>query len=777
MALDKDHAPASDDSNDIPFTDDAAHAAPAPEADALQKADPAKGTEAPQKADTAKEADPAQKPSPELLMKEVQAPLSQLTEKIMEEFNVRLQGIQVPGNLGRNQPGQLLHNSGGQSATPGYPSSVRGGAASVNENVAHSVDGQSHLSQADVIYQNIFHLTVGGELEKRFKAGEALGVSDQDTTDYVGRVQNTISKAPDSTSEKIRGEIQSGSGGAAYVISSKDRTGTGSGKLPESDVEIEVWYHQLNQREQCFVRAAAALHGAPLSAIAKATNELYLQATARIEAGQPAIPTSQPTTDSAPTPATFTETLSRFFLWIHQEEQMRIAPASSSTNPPVVSTPDSAPIGSTSDLLERTHLYTRRVNGATRLFWQDANEASGLSRFSTELLRFFSREVSVESIYAQPGQSFLNIIKQWPEKYQGELSWRSANAMGVIWWYQDARTLLWTQATEWAKSSRRQDWEHAAALLDGAFRVEQDVIWNDAESTLSSSVIQLLNQWTNVAHQATTRRGEGYATARAYALIGRKYPEVALKGLQRLLSFPIYGTIRPEVAEMQQDLFIAGVFKYIDIVRSGHIRQVLAHLANSIDQPANGHITFTSTDIRRDRVNAQQSTTDLHVILAAFMLVSSCSLSGANPQIRPSYSSTETLPDLPDCPSHEGKDVLLAGLLTEAEQPAWQRQLAILVGALLMEKNDEAAFYLLRRWGEIVLKDDSPEANSLQDAYSRFLIEIGQKLHIWLSERNSTRFFALGVYKRKLRLWLTDKRLFPHDKFQRVAEHVLTQLP
>jgi hypothetical protein len=215
---------------------------------------------------------------------------------------------------------------------------------------------------------------------------------------------------------------------------------------------------------------------------------------------------------------------------------------------------------------------------------------------------------------------------------------------------------------------------------------------------LSSSVIQLLNQWTNVAHQATTRRGEGYATARAYALIGRKYPEVALKGLQRLLSFPVDGPIRPEVAELQQDLFIASVFKYIDIVRSGHIRQVLAHLANSIDQPANGHITFTSTDIRRDRENAK-STTGLHVILAAFMLVSSCSLSGATPQANPSYSSTEALPDLPDCPNREGKDVLLAGLLTEAEQPVWQKQLAILVGALLMEKNDEAAFYLLRRWG------------------------------------------------------------------------------
>jgi hypothetical protein len=743
MTIDKDDTPASDNSSDVPCADNPVPAAP--------------------EADPVKEAGPVKKTTPGLLTKEVQTPLSRLAEKTMEEFNARLQSIREPGNLGHNQLGQPI--------APGHPSNVQGGTASV-----HKVDGQSQVSQAAIIYQTFNNLTFSRELDKYLRTGEALGVSDQDTTDQVESVQNTTNKTPDSTSEKIRREIQFGSSGAAYVISSKGQTGERSGKLPESDKEIEVWYYQLNEQERCLVRAAAVLHGAPFSAIAEATNELYLQARAKIEVEQSVLPSLQPNTDTPSAPATLIEA-QMLFLRMHQEAQMRTTPISSNTNSPAASKPDSTPTGSISDLLEHTHLYLRRANGATRLFWQDADEASGLSRFSTELLRFFSHEVNVEGMFAQPGQSFLNIIKQWPEKYQGERSWRSANAMGVIWWYQDARTLLWTQATDWAKSTRRQDWERAAALLDGAFRVEQDTIWNDESSVLNSSVIQLLNQWTNVAHQATIRRGEGYATARAYALISRKYPAVALKGLQRLLRFPANGTIRPEVAELQKDLFIASVVKYIDIVKSGHIRQVLAHLANGIDQPANGPMTFTTTDTRRDRENAQQSTTDLNVILAAFILVTLCSLSGVNPQTNPSYSSTEALPDLPDCPNHGGKDVLLAGLLTKAEQPVWQKQLAILVGALLMEKNDETAFYFLRSWGEIVLKDVSPEANSLQTAYSYFLIEIGKQLHIWLSERKSTRFFALNVYKRKLRLWLTDKRLSPHSKFQLVAKNVLAELP
>lgn len=695
--------------------------------------------------------------------------------QMMRDTNARLQDLHLASNLGGSPVDSPFWP---HTASPlSLPESARGPAAAAGtvRNGVGRVDGHSQVTQAQVVYQTVINMTGTSQLTKEFRDSDTPGREGQGVAENADhRQEATENKATDSPGEKILEEIQSGSDDAAYVISARDTPGISQTRLPATDAEIESWYVPLSEYERCLVKTAAVLHSAPFSAVSEATRELYLQVRDGLQTEPPPGTSSGPDEKKRDAPATTTETLSHFLLWLHREEQEHRhqghqAPASPSRVP--------AFTGSTTELLNRTHLYIRRVNGAMRLFWEDADETGGLSSFSTRLLRFLAREADIERTIARQGESFLDIVRQWPEKYHGELSWRSANALGVIWWYQNARELLWTQASTWARSSRQQDWGHAAALLDGAFRVEQFEIAHDATYIQSSSVLQLLSQWINVAHQATSERGEGYAAARAYALIGRKYPEVALKGLQRLLIFPTSREIKPEVALLQQSLIIKGVLKYIDIVKSGHIRQVLAHLAGNLDQPAGGSITFTSPDIRKSRVQAQQHSNDLQVTLAAFILVSSCSQSGANGQAAPRYSSTEALPDLPPCPDREGKDVLLAGLLTEAEQPMWSQQVAMLVGALLMENADEAAFYLLRSWAEIVLRDAGPQAQALRQAYQHFLVQVGQQIHTWLSERQSQRFFALGVYKRKLRQWTTDRRLSPRHKFQQLAEQVLSRLP
>jgi hypothetical protein len=692
-------------------------------------------------------------------------------QEIMKNMNERWQGLHPASNPGEKPADSPFW----QHATPSLasPDAARSpdAAAGALRNGVGRVDGHSQVTQGQIILQNI--ISIGAELTKGFRDSDTPGAEGQDVPDRADHGQEaTDNKATDSAGEKILEEIQSASDDAAYVISSRDTPGVSKTRLPASNAEIERWYVPLSEYERCLVKTAAVLHSAPFSAVSEATRELYLQVRDRLQAEPPPEASPGPEEKKRDAPTTTTETLSSFLLWLHQEEQGHRHQASGASLSRA-----SAFTGSTTELLKRTHLYIRRVNGAMRLFWEDADETSGLSSFSTRLLRFLAREADMERTFARQGESFLDIVRQWPEKYHGELSWRSANALGVIWWYQNARELLWAQASTWARSSRQQDWGHAAALLDGAFRVEQYEIAHNVTHAQSSSVLQLLAQWINVAHQATSERGEGYAAARAYALIGRKYPEVALKGLQRLLIFPASREIKPEVALLQQNLIIKGVLKYIDIVKSGHIRQVLAHLAGSLDQPASGSITFTSPDIRKSRIQAQQHSNDLQVTLAAFILVSSCSQSGANVQAVPRYSSTEALPDLPLCPDREGKDVLLAGLLTEAEQPAWSKQVAMLAGALLMENADEAAFYLLRNWAEIVLRDTGPQAQALRQAYQHFLVQVGQQLHSWLSERQSQRFFALGVYKRKLRQWTTDRRLSPRHKFQQLAEQVLSRLP
>lgn len=655
------------------------------------------------------------------------------------------------------------------------------------ENTFGKMDGQGHtVNQAETIHSSITNINYGmewdmvkgfveGMFEKVFKVGVSVGGPNEEDGRSPDRASASPRKAPASMKEKIVEGIQSGSTSAAFVNEAGTEAIEGSKALPKSDKEIAHWYYQeLSERDRCFVKAAAVLHGAPLLEVAEATKELYAPLKERDEARKTQASEVAPPAPLSPS-SSISEMVMLAYALSQQDERMRAAQAQVGASKGGSASSSAADAGLDSiSLLERTHTYTLRVNGAMRLLWQDA-DASGLSRFSVDLLRFLAQEAALEDISGpQPGERFLDIIGQWPTKYAEERSWRSASALGVIWWHQNARKLLWGQANKWASSQREQDWEHAAALLDGAYQVERDTMQAGADDVVNSAVLQLLDQWVATAQQDETERGEGYAAARAYALIGRKSPEIALKGLERLLCFPQPQAMKEEPRFPPANLFVFSVLKYVDIVRSGHIRQVLKHLAEGAERHA--HWRGNSQIRGERRENRHQSTVALQVIFAAFFLVAACSLSAVDKDIPTSYSLSKQLPDHPTCPDSKGRDILLAGLLAKAEWHLWQDQLATLLCAMIMEKNYQPALYLMRRWGEIVLKDKSKDASAIEEAYAQFLVKVGKLILAWSADRGLGRSFVIDTYKHELTLWQKDRRL-PQPGFEKLAQKVLNQLP
>jgi hypothetical protein len=710
----------------------------------------------------------------------------------------RVTRLRVPGSPQRYQPNQGPDvtnpaNAAKPSPVPPAPPEEEEQEATT-ANTIDTVGGRGNTTnQANTIYNtNIILQTeevvkdlVGGTLEQIFKkAGVSLEGTSEGDEGSPETTSDSFSKASASLEGRLLKSIKSSSSSAAFVNKSRARTKTGVRALPRNDKEIEQWYYQeLSERERCFVKAAAVLHGAPLRAIAEATNELYAPLKeqdearrAQDEAGrtqtQPA-PAALTTPTPPAAPSSLDEVLVQIYSLIQQEGRIRATQqmTGDAQAAPVPLSPRDSRSDSVDALLARTHTYTQRVNGALRLFWQDA-DSSGLSRFSVDLLRFLAREVAMEDMFGtQSGQRFLDTISQWPTRYRGERSWRSAGALGIIWWHQDARNLLWRQANKWARSQKEQDWEHAAALLDGAYQVERDTMKAGADEPAASSVLQLLDQWISAAHQPQTAHGEGYAAARAYALIGRKSPEIALKGLERLLLFPQPQSINQEPQYPPEDLFVFGISKYVDIVKSGHIRQVLDFLADRAEH--HSHRQGSLRGVRRE--NHQQRSAALYIIFTAFFLVASCSLSAADDMVPASYSSTAQLPEHPSCPDDEGRDILLAGLLTQAELPAWRDRLATLLCALIVEKNYQPALYLMRRWGEIVLKK-SGDDHVLIESYAQFLIEVGERIRAWSAVRGAEQIFAFRTYTYRLSLWKKDLRL-PQPGFEQLAQKVLDRLP
>ena len=544
------------------------------------------------------------------------------------------------------------------------------------------------------------------------------------------RTPDVSSDNTDPLQSKFTETFASTSPGTAFV---NPEAGSVGHEVQLPDPLDEWYYNTLNEREQCFVQVAAVLHGAPVHEVSRTASELY-----------------QP---------------------IEEEEkrQQALLLQAESQSPEAIRLATTRPQRASSTvLLLHTHTTTRKIRGAERLLWQDAN-TSGSSEFGVRVLRFIAREAVLGGSLEQ---GFLEQLREWPRKFQGECAEKSARALGVIWWGQDMNQ-LWRLASTWAESDNLQDWRRVAALLQGAYEVESEELGENADLANRSQVLRKISSWVKESH-ASAKTKLGCAAAYAYGLIGQQSPEQALQGLKQLLRFPQSKGDNNKV-NSPLDVFVAGVLGYVTLTLSGHIRAVLAHLAASAEELSHQRQVFQETGERRQYT--RQRMISLASIFDAFFFIAASSLTATQRNIPASYSPEEDLPTYPTVPDENGRDVLLAGILAE-EEIMWRGYVGTILCAAILEGQDKPPFDLMQQWAEIVLKHQGAKDSELRAAYLQFMVELGKDVNRWCNQIQNSGYRplpAFDAYKRRLKLWQSNSRL-RQSSLGDFAHEVLQQL-
>ncbi len=241
-----------------------------------------------------------------------------------------------------------------------------------------------------------------------------------------------------------------------------------------------------------------------------------------------------------------------------------------------------------------------------------------------------------------------------------------------------------------------------------------------------------------------------------YGLISRKVPDIALRGLERLLCFPESdaGTSWESIA-----LFVwaESISNYVSVARSGQIRKALDHLARYAEmliyqrqRPAK----MSEREAYRERCRL-----NLEAVYNSFFLIILSSLAGARDDASVVYSLTEPLPDYPEIPDDTGRDMLLAGILSTEELRLHNCLATLLCAAIFAGKHREACFFM-HQWANIVLRDTSDQREQLQIAYAEFVTGVGKMVQQW--EKDPTALWlgqslAFRKFTYQLGLWV-DRR-------------------
>ncbi|MGH2496780.1 MAG: hypothetical protein ACRDIV_18920 [Ktedonobacteraceae bacterium] len=464
-------------------------------------------------------------------------------------------------------------------------------------------------------------------------------------------------------------------------------------ELPGTLDGIAEWYHGLNEYEQCYVQAAAILHGAPARDVSIHADILFKPL---YEQGMQNASSSQ---EEKPQ--------------VNQErEKAHFSDIASLRRPG-------------KQLRVNTHTVNRRVQEVERLFWQDV-DAYGLSKFGSQVLLFLANEFL--SLGLQ-GQNFLNELKEWSKgKKGGECSWRSAHALGVVLWYQNAHELR-SMAKGWAKESSFLSRRRAASLLEGAYEIERIEDPVSANNSLASSVLQLLDEWVGRSQSqlGPTSRNLRCTAAYTYGLIGKQSPEIALRGLASLFQLP-----KSTDNENTRAIFAAGISAYVGLVWAGHIRGVLAHLAANAERFSHRHSLPKNMQERQHY--RRQREVHLNATFEAFFLITAATL----PEVQSeAYYLIERLPAQIAVPDFMGRDVLLTAILLE---DAMSEAIMTLLCAAIVERNSNPAFQLMRRWTETTLKMQEMVQNEAERVYialKRFLVSLGEMVSQWCYARKS----------------------------------------
>jgi len=555
---------------------------------------------------------------------------------------------------------------------------------------------------------------------------------------------------------------------------------SGSIDLPETEEQFSQWYYGLGDYEQCYVQTVAVLHGAPAHEISKNADILY-----------------QSFCDEVVKRESSVHFVSQLGLVSHQGNQQKTQLRGSSRFPNL--------------LLRRIpgrelHLSTYTKTGweedVEGLYWRDVDQF-GLSAFGINLLSFLTNEIIIRGEY---GQKFLDFLYDWSkDNSKVKLSWKVAHSYGVVLWCHDAK-LLAKRAEEWAKVRSRLSWRRTAELLDGAFEIERIKIGEKANVVKPSSVVlRLLDNWIDRVHQefnihikfrmeqnnnlskeAEVKKDKAnlalatnlaWAVANTYELIGKRSPEIALAGLQRLLQLPLI-----ESDYYTRSIYAAGVSTYVNLARSRRVRNILQYLDDSAECLSHQRLMPGKMEERlKYRLYRQIY---LNAIFDTFFTIAVESYLGRREKPPASYSLTEPLPPQPAIPDPEGRDVLLAGLLSQNENEAKLKEhMTALLCTAIIEKKSRLAFSLLRFWADIVfdmLRTPEIDRDAVKKfvAFYWFIVNLGKTVDSWCLDLEKQGFCspqAVDAYKCRLEQWYEEGRTHSHP-IGSLAEEVLKKL-
>ncbi len=598
---------------------------------------------------------------------------------------------------------------------------------------------------------------------------QGKGIKSSDGSANDGALKTESTETSELISETLKFERKS----TTFFTQSESDVGTI--KLPETEVEFSEWYYKLGDYERYYVQTAAVLHGAPVHEVTKRADSLYNFIRDQVKRREYSLRFRTHRGDQRETQRRGSPRFSDLFLRKIPSRELRSS----------------------------THTITRRVDDVERLYWRDV-DAYGLSTFGLQLLAFLSKEFISRGEY---GQNSLKVLHDWSnDSSNGEVSWKAAHSYGVVLWCHNA-DLLGTEAEAWAKVKSRLSWRRAAELLDGAYEIEQiknDQKVNDVKK--SSVVLRLLDSWVDRVHEEFNKQEKkklntedqaitdqvnadqaekdrvklnettnlGCTVASTYGLIGKRLPEIALAGLQRLLQLP-----QIDSTDNTRSIFAAGVSTYVTLTWSGRVRSVLEHLAANAERLSHQRpMTHKTEELRKYR---QYREVHLKATLEAFFLVAIASFLGRREKPPVSYSLTEPLPPQPAIPDPAGRDVLLAGLLSQNEVMLKEQITALLCTAII-EKKSRLAFGLLRYWADIVfemLRAQDIDRDTVKKFVSfwRFIVNLGKTVDKWCLDLEKQGFRspqAIDAFKCRLEQWCKEGRIRSHP-IGSLAQEVLKQ--
>lgn len=666
-----------------------------------------------------------------------------------------VKGAQPQKESGSTQPGKIPEPANGKQSH--QDSALRAGPK-----VAFDMKDVMAQIVGDNAYVNInFYVDM--------VQGKSIKLSDSGSDDGV--LNRESAGTSELISEALKSERQS------TIFFTGNESEVSPTKLPETEEEFSQWYYGLGDYEQYYVQTAAILHGAPAHEVSKRADSFYKFIRDQVKRREASLRFRSHRGDQRENQHRESSRFSDLYL--------RRVPSR--------------------ELRRRTHTIIRREKDVDCLYWQDVDQF-GLSTFGLNLLAFLTKEFISRG---EHGQISLNMLKRWSEDDKNDelsrkLSRKAAHSYGTVLWCHNADLLVnraeeWAIAEEWEIVKNRSCWQRTAELLDGAYEIEQIKGGEKGNSV----VLRLLDNWVARVHKefrAQNKRIGGQeskkltaedqakrdqaelavvtnlacAAAHTYGLIGKRSPEIALTGLQRLLQLP-----QTESTVYTRRIFAEGVSTYVTLTWSRRVRSVLEHLAANAEVLSHRRpLTHKMEELRKYR---QYREIYLNATLEAFFLVWASSYLGKRAKPPASYSLIEPLPPQPTIPDPDGRDVLLAALLSQ-EEVAVREHITTLLCTAIIEKRSRLAFGLLRLWADIVFemfraREIEGDAVKKFVSFWRFIVNLGKTVDRWCLDLEKQGFRspqAIDAFKCRLEQWCKEGRIRSHP-IGSLAQEVLKQ--